>query len=69
MTIKLTEEDIGRAVVYNPPHPGARSGRGEEGVITSFNHAVVFVRYGADKHSKGTDPRDLEWAHSDPMQS
>lgn len=51
--------DIGRAVVYTGNrHPG---GKLEEGVITSFNDHCVFVRYGADKHSKGTDRRDLEW--------
>jgi hypothetical protein len=32
------------------------------GVITSFNAHAVFVRYGADKHSKATGRADLEWA-------
>lgn len=32
-------------------------------MITSFNNYCVFVRYGADKHSKGTSRKDLDWAH------
>ena len=36
-------------------------GKPEEGVITSFNNLTVFVRYGADKSSKGTDRHDLNW--------
>jgi len=30
-----------------------------EGVITSVNDRYVFVRYGADMHSKATRPEDL----------
>ena len=57
--INPTQGDIGRSVVYTGNrHP---DGRLEEGVITSFNEATVFVRYGADKHSKGTARADLEW--------
>jgi len=52
-----TEEDIGRGVVYTP-YEGAQA---EDGVITSMNEHYVFVRYGADKSSKATDPRDLQW--------
>ncbi len=51
-------EDIGRKVVYRARHPNAEP---EEGVITSFNDTCVFVRYGADVHSKGTARADLEW--------
>ena len=52
-------EDIGRKVVYTGNrYPG---GKLEEGVITSFNGVTVFVRYGAEYHSKGTSPDDLEW--------
>jgi hypothetical protein len=55
-----TKDDIGRAVIYTGNrYPG---GELEEGVITSFNDHTVFVRYGADKHSKGTLRTDLEWA-------
>lgn len=58
--IDPTQDDIGRAVVYLAHHPGAVR---EEGVITSFNHYTVFVRYGADKGSKGTSREELEWAN------
>ncbi len=56
--IDPTTDDIGREVTYYP-----RGHRREPtiGVITSFNETCVFVRYGADVHSKGTDRRDLEW--------
>ena len=54
--IEPSEDDIGRAVVYTGP-----GGAIEEGVITSFNNICVFVRYGANKHSKGTSRDDLEW--------
>jgi hypothetical protein len=57
--IEPTETDIGRAVVYGHRYPGSKL---EEGVITSFNDYAVFVRYGADKGSKGTARADLEWS-------
>jgi hypothetical protein len=53
------EHDIGRAVVYTR-NRNAR-GKLEEGVITSFTDHSVFVRFGADSHSKGTSRADLEW--------
>jgi hypothetical protein len=57
--IEPTEEDIGRAVVFTGNrYPG---GKLKEGVITSFHDHAVFVRYGADKHSKATLRADLEW--------
>lgn len=57
--IEPTKDDIGRSVIYTGnPYPG---GKIEEGVITSFNEHWVFVLYGAEKHSKGTSRRDLEW--------
>jgi len=58
--IEPTIADIGRTVIYTPRHSGAKL---EEGVISSFNDCCVFVRYGADKHSKGTARSDLSWAH------
>lgn len=66
--IRPTENDKGRAVIYTGNrYPG---GKTEEGVITSFNEATVFVRYGAEKHSKGTSPADLEWAtHHIPQET
>lgn len=35
---KLTEEDIGRRVIYNPGH-----GDDKEGVLKSFNNTYCFV--------------------------
>lgn len=62
--IEPTIDDIGRKVVYRRWRIG-RHANGqfdlEEGIITSFNEAYVFVRYGADVHSKGTRREDLEW--------
>ena len=55
--IQPTASDINRQVVYCP-YAGARP---EVGYITSFNDHFVFVRYGDDKHSKGTRREDLEW--------
>jgi hypothetical protein len=58
--IEPTTNDIGRSVVYTGNrYPG---GKLVEGVITSFNDYSVFVRYGAEKHSKATSRADLEWA-------
>jgi hypothetical protein len=52
-------EDVGRFVIYT-----FSGGTAEQGVITSFSEHYVFVRYGADIHSKATRREDLEW--SDP---
>jgi hypothetical protein len=52
--IQPTEIDIGRRVVYN----GYKK---EEGVITSFNDRVVFVRYGDQTQSAGTFRNELEF--------
>lgn len=57
--IEPTQADVGRKVIYTGNrYPG---GQPEEGVITSFNAHTVFVRYGSDAHSKGTNREDLEW--------
>jgi hypothetical protein len=57
--IEPTKADIGRAVVYTGNRfPG---GKLEEGAITSFGRHSVFVRYGADLHSKATSRPDLDW--------
>lgn len=61
--IKPTEADIGRAVIYQGGHPADK----DEGVITSFNERVVFVRYRSQHPSangQATSPDDLSWAHS-----
>ena len=49
--------DIGRKVVYRT----APNYEAEEGVITSVNKTVVFVRYGLDVNSKATSRHDLDW--------
>jgi hypothetical protein len=54
--IEPTKADIGRRVVYCPV-----GGEAEHGVITAISGAYVFVRYGDEQHSKGTDRGDLEW--------
>jgi hypothetical protein len=60
MAIEPTQHDIGRRVIYTGNRwPG---GEPEEGVITSFNSAAVFVRYGRDAGSKATSRTDLEWS-------
>ena len=58
--IDPTAEDVGRSVIYI----GNRfeGGETEQGVITSLSEHYVFVRYGADAHSKATMRSDLEWS-------
>lgn len=58
-TNDIYPEDIGRKVLYRTSH-----GDIEEGVVTSFNSAYVFVRFGADVHSKACAPKDLEWINN-----
>lgn len=60
----ITHEDaadrIGSTVLYRPP--GApRTARPETGVVTSVTTDWIFVRYGADTHSKATSANCLEW--------
>jgi len=53
---------IGAAVVYRPAGWTEESwAPAEQGVITSVNQDTgwVFVQYGADHHSKATDPTQL----------
>lgn len=56
--IHPTKADIGRAVRYCARQPGAVP---EDGVLTDFNEYLAFVRYGKDRHGKGTTFADLEW--------
>lgn len=56
MTLDEARRNIGRGVVYRPAH-----GPAEDGVITRVNDRYVFVRYGADRGSKATDPWALEF--------
>ncbi|MEO1085149.1 MAG: hypothetical protein AAFY88_12990 [Acidobacteriota bacterium] len=59
--INPTVDDIGRAVIYRT----APDYKAEPGIITSFNRYVVFVRYGAEKHSQATARERLEWEHGE----
>ena len=59
--IKPTKADIGRHVIYTP-YGDYEHKKIEEGVITSFNDKVVFVRYGSGSTSAATDPADLEFS-------
>ena len=57
--IKPTQKDIGRVVIYTlNTHPVYGI---EPGVIIGFSSKNIFVRYGNDTFSKGTNPKDLEW--------
>lgn len=58
--IEPTKADIGRAVIYRA-HGTSDPAFVEWGVITTFTKDFVFVRYGSDRHSKGTRREDLEW--------
>lgn len=53
MTLDEARSRTGDAVTYRAP------GVTDYGVITSVNNRFVFVRYGADKHSKATSPTAL----------
>lgn len=59
--IQPKQSDIGRKVIYQ-----GGAGEPEEGIITSFNDAFVFVRYGAKYNSEATSRKDLHWAHHLP---
>jgi hypothetical protein len=54
--IKVTDDDIDRAVIYRP-----RGGPPEEGVIVAFTERFVFVRYVGEQFSKATHRLDLEY--------
>ena len=56
--IEPTLADIGRHVTYT-----GKDGKTEQGVITSISNHYVFVRYGADVHSKATRRADLQWSN------
>ena len=57
--ITPTPSCIGGRVVYRT----APDYKAEEGVITSYNDACIFVRYGNDVNSKATSRRDLDWTY------
>lgn len=58
VTLDEARGHVGNKVVYRAAHVPVDA-TGEEGVITSVNSSVVFVRYGADAHSKATYPSDI----------
>jgi hypothetical protein len=55
----LKPDHVGQLVIYTPG-----SGPREDGVITSWNDKYIFVRYGADKISKATNPKYLDFLPS-----
>lgn len=58
--MNIEDAEIGRKVVYTP-FKGCNPKLLEEGVITNKNERFVFVRYGSDIHSKGTDAEDIDY--------
>jgi hypothetical protein len=54
MTLDEARACIGRRVIYRRDYCET-----EVGVITSVGPRSVFVRYGSDAGSKGTEPADL----------
>ena len=58
MKIEEAREGIGRTVIYTP-HDECDDADKEIGVITSCNYHTIYVRYGDNVNSKGTNPEDL----------
>lgn len=56
--ITVTQDDIGRSVIYRDS-----SGKSEVDVITGFNTDYVHVRYGVGSTAAATECKDLEWLH------
>ena len=59
ITLEQAAGAIGEGVVYRSGSPTP-----ESGVITSVNQNYIFVRFGADRHSKGVYPTDLAFEHT-----
>jgi hypothetical protein len=64
----LTEEDVGRVVIYVPHHAteGIKDGEAEVGLISSFNKSSVWVRYYTpygelNLTGENTPTDELEW--------
>ena len=53
---KLKPSDVGRGVVYVPPHDAR-----QDGVVSSWNERWIFVRYRGQESAQATDPADLQW--------
>lgn len=58
ITLDEARENIGRTVIYQAPHPGAKL---EVGVISSVNCDYIFVRYGEQTTAQATRPDDLRF--------
>ena len=58
---ELTPEDIGRRVIYVPTGD-IHGKRAEEGIVTSFNHRYVFVRFGGSSNGVAVHRMNLRWA-------
>lgn len=57
LALDVARANIGHKVIYQPA--GQNLAAREVGVITSVTAHYVFVRYGADQHSKATPPEYL----------
>ena len=57
MTLDECRENVGRAVVYDAGHPGARK---EDGVIVDVGPVYCFVLFRGDTGAKATPPERLE---------
>jgi hypothetical protein len=55
--IKVTNDDIGRAVIYRPPGSLPR----DEGISVAFTEHPAFVRYIGEQFSKATKSHDLDY--------
>ncbi len=51
---KLTQADIGRRVIYGSGNQWLTK---EQGIITSWNHLYVFVRYARPQGDMSAEPR------------
>ena len=56
--IKPTDNDIGRKVIYNVGHKGAKN---EYGTISSFTEFYVFVLYGNSYNGIANKRENLRW--------
>ena len=52
----LTQEDIGRRVVYEKQYTL------DEGIISSYNDKYIFVKYGTCATAQVTSPEDLTFS-------
>lgn len=60
----LNNTHVGRSVLYTD-----RLGKISEGVISSWNDKLIFVRYTSGDTAAGTRPEDLTWNTNCPALS